>query len=154
MINDDLTSPMGELYKMTMPYKRRDSSTLLLSDFFVRYELTQSRKRCKKIEELIEKYAFDIYKFNIDEDSDEDYFLLSDEFENLVSDIQKIHISNNYLGLMSWLINRAFVVTPDVNQSMLRTTLNKNRAALMNVLYHVSPRQFLQCFTGNMSKSG
>ena len=154
MINEDLQSPMGELYKMAMPYRRNSSSTLPLSDFYVRYDLNQGRKRCKKIEDLIEKYAFDVYQFNIDDDTEENYFILSDEFEKLVSDIQQIHISNNYLGLMSWLINRAFIITPDVNQGNLKTTLNKNRAVLMNVLYHISPRQFLQCFTKNLSKSG
>ena len=147
MINNTLQSPMGELYKMNVPHSRSNLSTLPLSDFLVKYELKTNRRTCKQIEELIERYSFRVYQFNIDEDSEEDYLLLRDDFNNLLSDIQKIHISNNYLGLMSWLINRAFVLDPP-NTS--KTTLNKNKAALMNVLYHISPRQFLQCFAKNL----
>lgn len=147
MINQELQSPMGELYKMGVPRSRSNLPTLPLSDFFVPYKLNPDRRTCKQVEELIERYAFKVYQFNIEEDSEEDYLLLREDFNNLLSDIQRIHISNNYLGLMSWLINRAFIITPPQNN---KSNLSKNKSALMNVLYHVSPRQFLQCFTKNL----
>ena len=146
MINENLQSPMGELYKLSVPHRKSKLSTLPFSDFFIRYDLKSNRRTCKQVEELIERYAFKVYQFNTEEDSEEDYLLLRDDFKDLLSDIQRIHISNNYLGLMSWLINRAFVVTPSVRQNSTKTSLNKNKSALMSVLYNVNPRQFMQCF--------
>lgn len=150
MINKTLKCPMSCLYQYKTPVNRSDESTIPISDFFNHYELKQDRKKCKKVEELIQRYSIDLYKYNTDEETeDEDYLLLRQDFDQLIRDIRQTYISNNYLPLMSWLVNRAFAITPSVqrNQYELRTTLNKNRSLLLKTLYQVSPRQFLQVFS-------
>lgn len=149
LINKTLKCPMSYLYQYKTPVNKSDESTIPISEFFNHYELKQDRKRCKKVEELIQKYSLDLYKYNTEEDNNsEEYLLLRQDFEQLISDIRQTYISNNYLPLMSWLINRAFAITPSVqrNQYEIRTTLNKNRSLLMKTLYDVSPKQFLQVF--------
>lgn len=152
MINRDLKCPMSYLYKYTPPVNRSEESTIPIQDFFNHYELTGNRKKSRKVEELIQKYSFNLYKYNVDDDGEsEDYLLLRQDFDELIQDIRGTYISNNYLPLMSWLINRAFMITPGIsrNQHELKTTLNKNRSLLLKVLYDVSPRQFLQVFAKN-----
>lgn len=150
LINKSLKCPMSYLYNYRTPINKSEESTIPIREFFNHYELKQDRKRCRKIEELIQKYSLDLYKYNIDEENDsEEYLLLRQDFDQLISDIRQTYISNNYLPLMSWLINRAFAITPSVqrNQYEIRTTLNKNRSLLMKTLYDVSPKQFLQVFS-------
>ncbi len=52
---------------------------------------------------------------------------------------------------MSWLINRAFIITPNMRGKRydVQSTLKKNRALLIKTLYDVSPRQLLQVFSKN-----
>lgn len=156
LINKSLVCPMSYLYRYKTPTNRSEDPTILIQEFFNHYELKQERKKCKKVEELIQRYSIDLYKYNIDEDSDdEDYLLLRQDFDQLISDIRQTYISNNYLPLMSWLINRAFTITPSIqrNQYEIRTTLNKNRSLLMKTLYEVSPKQFLQVFSKKVPKN-
>ena len=150
MVNDTLQCPMNRLYAMQLPQTKSKLPTKPMSDFFIRYELKQERKTCRRIEDMIEKYSLELYKYNMNHTDDiSEFLLLRSDFEDLIRDIQQIHISNNYLGLMSWLIDRAFQISPRMNQKV-KSNLNRNRAALMNVLYHVGPRQFLQCFSKNL----
>ena len=110
-----------------------------------------NRKKSKKVEELIQKYSIDLFKYNIDENEEEEYIMLRDDFDQLISDIRQIHISNNYLGLMSWLVNRAFMITPGVrrNDGQIQSVLNKNKSLLLKVLYDISPKQLLQVLSKN-----
>ena len=150
MVNDTLQCPMNRLYAMQLPQTKSKLPTKPMSDFFIRYELKHERKTCRRIEDMIEKYSLELYKYNMNHTDDiSEFLLLRSDFEDLIRDIQQIHISNNYLGLMSWLIDRAFQISPRMNQKV-KSNLNRNRAALMNVLYHVGPRQFLQCFSKNL----
>lgn len=156
LINPDLQCPMNCLFMYRSPLNRSDESTLPIDTFYNRYEMTGDRRKCKKVEELIQKYSFNLYKYNADDISDEEeYLLLRQDFDEMISDIRGVYLSNNYLPLISWLINRAFSITPSIqkNQREIKTTLNKNRSLLMKVLYDVSPRQFLQVFSKNASKS-
>ena len=151
MINERLQCPMNRLYAMQLPATKSKLPTKPMSDYFVKYELKQNHRMCRKIEDMIEKYSLELYKYNMNHTDDiTEYLLLRSDFDELIHDIQQIHISNNYLGLMSWLIDRAFQITPRTNVRT-QSTLNKNRAALINVLYHVGPRQFLQCFGRNIA---
>ena len=120
------------------------------SKFFVSYKPSESRRKCKNIEKLIEKYSIEIKNTNTCHETEhEDYLLLRNDFDEMIDDIRKVHISNNYLGLMSYLINRALGITPALkaNKGNLQSNLHKNRSILLKTLYNISPKQFLQCFT-------
>lgn len=154
-INKDLICPMNFLYDMKFKEYKQDSSTLPMSNFFIKHKLDVNRKTCKKVEELINNYSLQLYEYNTkgtyDCDAENDYLLLRSDFEDLVNNIRSINISGNYVGLMSWLIDRAFVITPDVNRNrMLKTNLNYNKSLLMKVLYEVNPKCFFKCFQQKM----
>lgn len=158
VINRDLQCPMNYLYDYRPPRVMYESETFPMDKYFVNFPMMQSRKRNKRIEELIEKYALDLYRFNgVGDNRDgEEYLLLRQDYDDMINDIRQIYISNNYLPLMSWLINRAFLVTPNIvgKRNILQSTLKKNRALLIKTLYDVSPKQFLQVFAKNCDFSG
>lgn len=158
MINRDLDCPMNRLFRYKTPRPiRSDEATLPISHFYNHYEIRTDRKRSKKVEELIQKYSIDLYKYNVEEaNNEEEYLLLRDDFEEMIEDIRQVYISNNYLPLISWLVNRAFAITPNIQgkQYEMRSTLNKNRPLLLKTLYEVSPRQLLQVFSKNCGNSG
>lgn len=153
-INNSLKCPMNEVTQFKAQKPHHNSNPISNRQFFIKHDLTESRRKCKRVENLIQKYSLELLDYNKSEDRDyEEYLLLRQDFDNLVEDIRRIYISNNYLGLMSWLIDRALIITPEVskNAGQLKSRLNKNRSLLLKVLYEVSPNQFLQCF---YSKSG
>ena len=84
------------------------------------------------------------------------YLLLKNNFNDLIEDIKKIYISKNYLGLMSWLINRAFNIGSGVrgNKEISRSKINNNKAILIKTLYEINPESLLKCFSGNVNKNG
>lgn len=146
-INKKLNCPMNYLYNMEISKIRDNRTTLPMSHFFEKCNAENDRRKSKKVEELIQKYSFELYNCNISENNDE-YLVMQYNFDKLIEDIKQINISRNYQGMMSWLINRAFVITPGLksNQKIYSTTLNKNRALLLKVLYTINPTVFLQCF--------
>lgn len=152
VINRDLQCPMNYLYDYRPSRVSYASETYPMDKYFVNFTMMQNRKKNRKIEELIEKYAIDLYRFKGGDNKDgEEYLLLRQDYDELINDIRQIHISNNYLPLMSWLIDRAFFVTPAIanRRTLVKSTLKKNRALLMKTLYDVSPKQFLQVFSKN-----
>lgn len=157
-INFNLSCPMNYLYNLDFCEFHSDSSTLPMSYFFHKYELDANRKTCKKVEELIDKYSLDLFHYNKSDenilDREDDYLLLRSDFDDLIADIQKVSISKNYLGLMSWLLDRAFCITPSIkqNRKTIHTTINKNKSVLLRVLYNVNKTNLLMCFSENASK--
>lgn len=153
MINENLECPMSSLYQYKTPYHRSEESTIPIQFFYNHYEPAQDRRKCRRIEELIQKYSIDLYKYNVDESSleDEDYLLLRQDFDQLINDIRGVYISNNYLPLISWLVNRAFIMTPEIksNKANIKSSIRKNRPLLLKTLYDTSPKQFLQVFSKN-----
>ncbi len=151
-INKKLNCPMDYLYDLDFGKFRNKETTLPMSNFFNRYELNINRKKCKKIEELIEKYSLDSYLI-IEKGKQEysDYLLLRNDFNDLIQDIKKVRISGNYLGLMSWLIDRAFLITANIekNKNNIKTTINKNKSLLLKVLYDINKDNLLKCFSKN-----
>ena len=120
-----------------------------MSEFYIKHELNEHRRRCRKVEELIQKYSLDLFNYNVDPDNDnEDYLLLRSDFDKLISDIHSVYISKNYLGLMSWLINRAFSISAGVrrNTETMVSTMNTNKAILLKTLYDVNREALLKCF--------
>ncbi len=146
-LNKKLNCPMNYLYNMDISKIRDNRSTLPMKYFFEECKYENDRRKSKKVEELIQKYSFDLYNCNISENNDE-YIVMQYNFDKLINDIKQINISKNYRGMMSWLINRAFIITPGLksNKKIYSTTLNKNRALLLKVLYTINPDVFLQCF--------
>lgn len=153
-INHELLCPMNYLHSIDFGIKRSSESTLKMDQFFVRFELEESRRKSKKVEELIEKYSIDLYGSNID-NKDDDYILLRNDFDQLIEDIRSIYISKNYLGLMSWLIDRAFCITPSVKRNIntKNSSIHKNKSILIKTLYKVNRENLLMCFSKNIEKN-
>ena len=149
-INKDLTCPMNYLAELETSKFRSSTSTLPMSHFFIKHQLEKDRKQCKKVEDLIEKFSLELFKFNIDDEekTSEGYLLLRSDFENLIKDIQSTYISSTYMGLFSWLLDRAFIITDQTRRQsgLLKTTINKNKSMLVKVLYDVNKKSFLKCF--------
>lgn len=147
-INYELKCPMNYLYDIPFNKYRSEESTLSMDYFFNKFDLDKKeRRKSKKVEELIEKYSIELYSHVVLHDDDE-HLLLRNDFENMINDIQRIHISKNYLPLMSWLLDRAFVITPAVkrNEDAMCSNLSKNKVLLINTLYNVNKEAFLMCF--------
>lgn len=144
--NYDLVCPMNELAKIKVGNASR-SKPIPMREFFIKHPVEKNRRKCKKVEDLIEKYSLKIYDFEKQHEDDNyaEYLILMENFEELVEDIRKIGLSSNYIGLMSWLIDRAFEITPAVKQPN-KSRLNKNRSLLLKVLYTANPKVFMQCF--------
>lgn len=150
-INPDLICPMNYLYSLSFSKFRPQTATLPMSDFFVKHPLDINRKTCRRVEELISKYSLSLYLNNTSDsegrEASDNYLLLRSDFNELVRSIRSINISEKYIGLMSWLIDRAFMITPDVSRNrMLKTNLGTNKSLLLKVLYEVNPACFLKCF--------
>lgn len=157
-INTELKCPMNYLYDLKVKEYHSPEVTLPMSYFFEKYELDMNRHTSKKVEEIISKYSLNLFNYNIDKtdnqsnDIQDEYLLLKSDFEDMVSEIQKINISNNYLGLMSWLIDRAFFINPSIKQNTntLKSTISKNRSLLIKVLFDVNKNNLLKCFSKNL----
>lgn len=149
-INKQLKCPMNFLYDVEISKVRDSRPPLAMDEFFVYVPLDSDRRKSKQVEKMIEKYAFKLYQSR-DTDDDNNLFVLKYDFNRMVEDIRSMYISRNYRGLMCWLIDRAFVITPGMvcNKKKLRTTLNKNRSILLKTLYTVNPELFLECFKDN-----
>ena len=151
--NPSLHCPMNYLYNMNLRRFRSEEKTLPISDFFVGHKLDENRVKCKKVEALIEKYSLSLFQYQTgdanDPAKDDHYLLLRSDFDDLIADIRKVYISKSYTGLISWLLNRAFAITPGVknNHSSIKSKVNANKSLLFKVLYEVSPNEFLSCFT-------
>lgn len=150
-INEELKCPMNYLYNLDLSEFHNSTSTLPMSHFFNKFEMSNNIRTCRKVEDLIVKYSLSLYGINSGDSEDEDYLLLRKDFDNLILDIQKIKISKNYLGLFSWMIDRAFLITPNIKstQKQLLSTLNKNKSLLLKVLYEVNSANLLKCFSKN-----
>ena len=155
-VNKNLVCPMNYLYDLNFDKYKSSTSTLPMSYFFVKQPLDINRRTCKRVEELISKYSLQLYNQNVSDgfnnERNNDYLLLRSDFEELVRNIRSINISSNYVGLMSWLIDRAFMITPTMlqNNKMLKTNLGANKSLLLKVLYEVNPKCFLACFNKKM----
>jgi hypothetical protein len=154
-INSELKCPMNYLYELDLSEFHNPDATLPMSYFFNKYDLDVNMKTCKKVEELITKYSITLYKNNINNDTNtEEYFLLRKDFDDLISDIKKIKISKNYLGLFSWIIDRSFIITPNIKSTkqQIKSVINKNKSILLKVLYDVNSANLLKCFSKNCEK--
>ena len=148
-INKDLVCPMNYIFDVEIGKYRNSASTLPMSHFFVKFSMNDDRRKSKKVEELIQKYSLPLYNHNIEEDDEDEYLLLRNDYDELIHDIRSVYISRNYLGMVSWLLDRAFLVTPNIrsNNSNIISTINTNKSLLLKVLYDVNSEAVLKCFS-------
>ena len=152
-INYDLHCPMNYLYYINLKKFRNNTETLEMDYFFHSYPLSEDRRRCRKVEDLIYKYQLSVSGMNFE---NENYLLLREDFEQLINDISQVYLSKDYLGLVSWLVDRAFCITPYAKMCagrFVKQTSSKlcyNKALLLKVLYKISPNSVLKIFSGNL----
>ena len=149
-INTTLHCPMNCLYDLELNRFRHETTTLPMSYFFKKFDLEKNRKTCRRVEELITTYSLQLENAR-DDDCEDNYFLLRSDFDDLIRSIQSTYISKNYTGLMSWLIDRAFMVSPDIkrNQKEIRSKLRMNKSILIKALYQTNSANLLKCFSKN-----
>lgn len=150
-INSSLDCPMNRLYNSRITKYRSPEATIPMSYFFQSFPIESTRRKCKKVEDLINKYKLNLFN-NMNEN--DNYILLRDDFDRLIEDIRKVYLSKSYIGLASWLIDRAFCISNYAKMCANRETnktnsgLGSNRALLLKVLYKVSPNSVLEVFNG------
>jgi hypothetical protein len=155
-INFKLDSPMCRLYKMEFESYKPTTETVPTVDFFQKYPLDMTKKMSRNVENLIQKYQLELLDSRIEkedsENNSDNFLLLREDFDQLVDDIRRIAMPSKYVGLFSWLLDRAFRMTPQLEQQTagLKSKLNKNRAILLRVLYEVNPEALLKCFSKNV----
>lgn len=153
-INVDLKCPMNYLYNIDIAKFRDNTPTLPMSYFFISHSLEKDKKQCKKVEELISNYSLGLLESQIDDDPFDysHHLLLRSDFNELLSNITRTYISTNYAGLMSWLINRAFKITPKLAEqtTQIKSKTSKNKPLLLKILFQVSNKSFLSCFKSNL----
>ncbi len=142
-INEELVCPMNVLSHIKFKNAPIKKGVLPVGYFLQEYELKESRRTSRRVEKIIEKYSLELLNSQLN--NDDEYFLLRNDFEDMIKDIRKIYMSKEYLGLMSWLIIRAFRLTPQSYQSFAKTY--KNKAILLKTLYDVNPQCLLQVFS-------
>jgi hypothetical protein len=149
-INYNLICPMNYLYNLKLDQFRSNKSSIPIEHFFRKFELEKNRKTCKKVEEIIENYINKCV-INYSNNNDDTYFLLKLDFDNMIKDIRNIYISRNYLGLFSWLLDRAFCISmaQKKNQYKLKSTIKKRRSILIKALYDINSENLLKCFSNN-----
>ena len=144
-INYDLSCPMNELSNVRFKGVSVTKGVLPISYFLNKYEIKGSRRGSRKVEKIIEKYSLELLASQF---SDEDeYLLLRSDFDDMIEDIKRVYISKQYLSLMSWLIQRAFLLTPQAYNSHSQT--HRNKSILLKTLYEVNPSCLLQVFSKN-----
>ena len=149
-INQDLKCPMNYLCDIRFPISRMSKGVLPISYFFKKFELKENRRKSRRVERLIEKYSLALLDSQMN--NDDEYFLMRSDFDELIEEIRGTYISKEYRGLMSWLVNRAFLITPQImkNDARITSTTRKNKAILLKTLYTVNSSNLLDVFSKNV----
>ena len=136
------------MYLSTVKFARATTNKgiLPIEYFLKKYQIKGSRRGSRKVERIIEKYSLELNASQLN--NDDEYFLLRNDFDEMIEDIRNVYLSKEYLGLMSWLVQRAFRTTPQSYQSFSQT--HKNKAILLKTLYEVNPTSLLEIFSKNI----
>lgn len=148
-INPNIVCPMNVVNHIKVAKIRYSTPILPIQDFFINHKNKVYQRRCKQVEELIEKYSLKLYKMQSNDNMEyEDWLLLRGDYDKLIEDIRQLNLGDKYVGLMSWLINRAFMITTGVqnNSNAINTRLSKNRPILLKILYDINPKTFKKCW--------
>lgn len=145
-INNILQCPMNVLFDYKPPKIRSNESTLPMCYFYNHHQLKEDRRKSKKVEAFIEAYGLRLYQNAIDDIEDD--LILREDFEDMVEDIKRVYVSKDYLGLFSWLIDRAFHLRAnlDGNGRKSKAKTDKNKVLLLKTLYTINPSNLLKIF--------
>ena len=149
-INKDLICPMNKLMDIKFEEYRSEDSVLKMEHFFNKFNLEDNNRiKSKKVEDLIQKYSLNLYKSSQDED--DEYLLMRSDFDDLIKEISSMYVSKNYIGLMSWLIDRAFYISGKVigKKEIINSKTNENKSILLKTLYDINPQNILTIFGKN-----
>ncbi len=148
-INFDLRCPMNYLYDLKLDQFRSSTPTIPIDIFFYKRKNKLDRRTCKRVEDMIQTYALEFYK---SDKGNEDYLLLRQDFDLFIESLRKTSISKNYQEFMCWILDRIFLVTPQIksNQYKLKSKLKKNRSLIIQILYSVNKNTFLNCFRSEL----
>lgn len=153
LINKNIKCPMNILYGYNLPKQEKKSPAIPFADFFVHHKAPTDRCFARKVEEFIQKYSIKLTEYNKQEEqSYDEYLLLRYDYDELIEDIRRLTMSKNTVALMSWLINRAFMITPEIqkNNGRITSKLSKNKSLLLKTLYDANPKALLKCFEKNV----
>lgn len=150
-LNPSLVCPMNYICDYGFSKKLHPDRTIPLSDFFMRFDMDKRvARKSIRVEKLIEKYAIYVFNTHTSGEDEISHDLLEERFEELIEDIRQINISNNYLGLISYLVDRAMAITPSMKgrrNGNCQSNLWRNRPLLLKTLYKVNPEGLLNCFS-------
>lgn len=144
---------MNILYGYNLPKLEKKSQAIPFADFFVHHRAPEDKRFAKKVEEFIQKYSIKLTEYNRQEEqSYDEYLLLRYDYEEMIEDIRRLTMSKNTVSLMSWLINRAFMITPEIqkNSGRIDSRLWRNKSLLLKTLYDANPKALLKCFEKNI----
>lgn len=148
--NSSIKCPMNHLYNTDLNPRIENTETIPMKEFFVKFSQEPPPRMSRKVEQMIEKYSFRLYKNTqiTEEDSYDNYLVQLLNFEELIKDIRQLKISKKYKSLISYLIDRAFLITPCIqsNKEIIASKMRNNRPVLLKVLYTLSPECFLSVF--------
>lgn len=160
MYNEEIACPMNSLYNADLSGYANTTKTYPMKKFFKYFEFKNGRTKSQKVRQLIDNYSIRILSYNKDNDLDDNensdnYLLLRDDFDQLISDLRQISFNKNTIGLMSYLIDHAFLIKPETkkNKKQFGDNLYKNKSLLLKVLYGLNPELLLKCFSKNIEKS-
>lgn len=147
-VNPNIICPMNCVYKMKNKYVYTDD-VIPNNEFFIYHKNRVDYKRSKRVEKMIEDYSLEVFLMRVSDDMDpSDYLLLRTDYDDLLQALRQTPLSRNYLGLTSWLINRALMINPNTksHKGSVNTKLSKNRPLLLKILYDMNPKNFKKCF--------
>jgi len=153
-INKNLKCPMNYLCELKFKEYKPEEVTLSMEYFFKKIDLKEDRRKSKKVENLIEKYSLMQYKTlqnQVKNKENDDYLLLMNDFEEMIKDIRGIYISGDYLGLFSWLINRAFKISSGSKRriDIMNSNTEYNKSTLLKTLFTINKNNLLEIFSKN-----
>ena len=147
-INPNIDCPMNHVYNIKNK-RMPNNETIPMKEFFIPHENKLTKHKSYKIEKLIENYSLEIMNFNMEDPNDHSqYLLLRSDYDDLINELKRITMPEKYIGMMSWLINRALIITPNIKgkKDVIDTKLSKNRSILLKILYDLNPKTFKKCF--------
>lgn len=162
MFNEKIICPMNSLYNANISERTNNiTKTYPMEMFFKEYKMDVGGKRSAKVKQLIDKYSLKLLSYNQENDLDDNensdnYLLLRDDFDQLISDLRQIAFNKNTIGLMSYLIDHAFLIKTETRykKKQFGDNLYKNKSLLLKVLYELNPELLLKCFSKNIEKRG
>lgn len=162
-INNNLECPMNIVYNYKMQKFRNTEPTLPMDYFFQKFKLEGDRRKSKKVETLIEEYSAELFGFYQELESRglelSEVETMSDSFEEdletLITRIKGLYLNSTYIGLTSWLIDRTFMITPNMQSNInnIERVTNKNKSLLLKILYDINPNNVIKCFSKNLENA-